>query len=433
MDLLQLITNLNIMIVVVMTAAYLYQGVYMLIGLIRRKMRPLPEAGRLHRFAALICARNEQSVIGELVDSLKAQNYPAELLDIYVLADNCTDDTAGAAAAAGAIVYRRENKELVGKGYALDELLKHIAADRGENAYDAYFIFDADNIVDPDFVREMNKTYDRGYQVATCYRNSKNFGDNWISASYSIWFLREARFLNAPRMLTGNSCAVSGTGFMVSGSVIRENGGWPFHLLTEDIQFSVDCVLKGRRIGYCDSAVVYDEQPTTFRQSWNQRLRWSKGFFQVDRHYLLPLLKGSVSRGSLRMSCYDMFMTVAPCIFLTLGAAVVNLLLLLLVCTQPFIVARMIEAETGRYLFFCVVNTYLGMAAYGLLTVCSEWKRIHATAGEKLRYVAAFPVFMATYIPITLVALFRNVTWTPITHYSSRQLGKAARSRQAKA
>ena len=429
MNLLHFIVGFNIVIVVVMTAAYLYQGVYTLIGFVRRKMAPQQEAGTLHRFAALISARNEQSVIGELVASLKAQNYPAELLDIYVLADNCTDDTAGAAAAAGAIVYRRENKKLVGKGYALDELLKHIAADRGPDAYDAYFIFDADNIVDPNFVREMNKTYDRGYCVATCYRNSKNFSANWISASYSIWFLREARFLNAPRMLTGNSCAVSGTGFMVAGSIIRENGGWPFHLLTEDIQFTVDCAIKGRKIGYCDTAIVYDEQPTTFRQSWNQRLRWSKGFFQVDRHYLIPLLKGMFGRSRLRMSCYDMFMTVAPCVFLTLGAAVLNLILLLLVCTQPFIIARMISQETAHYLFWAVVNGYLGMAAYGLLTVCCEWKRIRATAGEKLRYIAAFPIFMATYIPITLVALCRNVQWTPITHYSSSQLTKPASSR----
>ena len=395
--------------------------------------RKYPEAKKFHRYAVLVAARNEEAVIARMVESVRNQAYPSGRLTVFVVADNCTDATALAARRAGAVVYEHQNENERTKGFALRYLVKCIRRDYGIDAFEGYFIFDADNIVDPDFVREMNKTYDRGYEVATCYRNSKNFGDNWISASYSIWFLREARFLNAPRMLTGNSCAVSGTGFMVSGSVIRENGGWPFHLLTEDIQFSVDCVLKGRRIGYCDSAVVYDEQPTTFRQSWNQRLRWSKGFFQVDRHYLLPLLKGSVSRSSLRMSCYDMFMTVAPCIFLTLGAAVVNLLLLLLVCTQPFIIARMIEAETGRYLFFCVVNTYLGMVAYGLLTVCSEWKRIHATAGEKLRYVAAFPVFMATYIPITLVALFRNVTWTPITHYSSRQLGKAARSRQAKA
>ncbi len=66
-----------------------------------------------------------------------------------------------------------------------------------------------------------------------------------------------------------------GTGFLISADVIRENGGWPYHLLTEDIEFSVSCALKGRRIGYCDKAVIYDEQPTVFRQSWDQRLRWS--------------------------------------------------------------------------------------------------------------------------------------------------------------
>jgi len=57
-------------------------------------------------------------------------------------------------------------------------------------------------------------------------------------------------------------------------SVLLEQGGWPYHLLTEDLQFSAECAAEGRRIGYCEGAVIYDEQPTSFRQSWDQRLRW---------------------------------------------------------------------------------------------------------------------------------------------------------------
>ena len=216
METLRFVINVNMVIVVLMTVAYLYQYLYTIVGLIFRKVRPEKEASRLHKFATLICARNEEGVIGELIDSLKKQNYPSDLLDIYVLADNCTDSTARTAREAGAIVYERYNQKQIGKGYALDTLLSNIKEDKGQDAYDGYFIFDADNIVDLNFVNEMNKTFDRGYEVITCYRNSKNFSANWITAGYSIWFLREARFLNYPRMLLGNSCAVSGTGFFVS-------------------------------------------------------------------------------------------------------------------------------------------------------------------------------------------------------------------------
>ncbi|MET0015700.1 glycosyltransferase [Oscillibacter sp.] len=418
METLRFVINVNMAIVVLMTVAYLYQYLYTIIGLIFRKVRPEKEASRLHRFATLICARNEEGVIGELIDSLKKQNYPSDLLDIYVLADNCTDNTARTAREAGAIVYERYNQKQVGKGYALDTLLFNIKEDKGSDAYDGYFIFDADNIVDPNFVNEMNKTFDRGYEVITCYRNSKNFSANWITAGYSIWFLREARFLNYPRMLLGNSCAVSGTGFFVSQRMIDENDGWPFHLLTEDIQFSVNCVISGHKIGYCDGAIVYDEQPTSFSQSWNQRLRWAKGFFQVNKKYALRLIKGVFTSSAAKMSCYDFLMTVAPCVFLAVFAVVFNLLILLGVAFQPHFWMHLIIIQASRYLMFAVVDFYIGLAIYGALTVACEWKRIKATSWQKIRYILLFPIFMATYVPITFVALKRNVSWTHIEHNS---------------
>ena len=122
----------------------------------------------------------------------------------------------------------------------------------------------------------MNVTFSQGYDIITCYRNSKNYGDNWISAGYGLWFLRESRYLNLARMRLGSSCGVSGTGFLFSAAVLAlQGGGWPFHLLTEDIEFTIDHVVRGVRIGYCPEAIVYDEQPVSFRQSWAQRLRWS--------------------------------------------------------------------------------------------------------------------------------------------------------------
>ncbi|MDP4121176.1 MAG: glycosyltransferase family 2 protein [Bacillota bacterium] len=426
MGTLRFVINFNIAIVVLMTAAYFYQYFYTVVGLIFRKAKPEKEASQFHKYATLICARNEESVIGELIDSLKKQNYPKDLLDIYVLADNCNDGTSRVAREAGAKVYERFNNTHIGKGYALDFLISKIKEDKGEGAYDGYFIFDADNIVDPNFVAEMNKTHERGYEVITCYRNSKNFGANWITAGYSIWFLREARFLNYPRMLLGNSCAVSGTGFFVSQSIIDANNGWPFYMLTEDIQFSVNCVINGQKIGYCDRAMVYDEQPSSFSQSWNQRLRWAKGFFQVDAKYLLKLIKGVFTSKNGKMSCYDIFMTVAPCVFLTMFIVIFNLLVFLSFASQPHFLAYLIADEALHFLAFAVFNFYTGMVIYGAITVVCEWKRIKATTWQKVKYLLIFPIFMATYIPITFAALRRNVGWTHIKHYSTSALNMLA-------
>ena len=136
----------------------------------------------------------------------------------------------------------------------------------------------------------MNKAFDTGLHAVTCYRNSKNFGANWISAGYSIWFLREARFLNFPRILLGANCAISGTGFWSPPGPLRKTAAGPLHLLTEDIQFSVSCALKGQRIGYCEKAVVYDEQPTTLPAVLGPAAALVKGFYQVDAKYGRALL-----------------------------------------------------------------------------------------------------------------------------------------------
>lgn len=417
---LQFVERLNFIIVLLLTLAYFYQMVYVVIGLVHKKRHREPEARQLHRYAVLISARNEQEVIGELIQSLHQQNYPRELLDIFVVADNCTDRTARAARRAGATkVYERFNTQQVGKGYALDYLLRRISLERGADCYDAYFVFDADNIVDANFVAEMNRTFDKGEcDAITCYRNSKNFGDNWISAGYSLWFLREARFLNFPRYLRGTNCAISGTGFLVSSRVIKENHGWPFHLLTEDIQFSVECAVHNRRIGYCDKAMVYDEQPVTMRQSWNQRLRWSKGFYQVDRKYTLPLLR-NIFRGEQskhRFSCYDLLMTVAPGMLLTIITLLLNVVIGAVCLTAPAWIAQGVMREVGSFLLSAVVNFYLGMLFFGALTVLTEWRKIPAKASQKLGYLFTFPLFMLTYIPISLVALVRKVEWKPIRH-----------------
>ena len=222
----EVITWINRILFILFFVLSAYQFLYIPVALIK-KPRHRAEA-TLHRYAILIAARNEEAVIGDLLDSIKQQDYPAELVDVYVVADNCTDHTARVCRSRGAHVYERHNKTLVGKGYALQALLNHIPQEK----YDAFLVFDADNLLSPNYMTEMNKTFSDGYRVITSYRNSKNYGDNWISAGYALWFLREARYLNGARMAMGNSCAVSGTGFLFSRQVLEEHGGWHYFLLT---------------------------------------------------------------------------------------------------------------------------------------------------------------------------------------------------------
>ena len=168
------------------------------------------------RYAVLISARNEANVIGNLIDCLHSQTYPSELIDIWLVADNCTDNTAEVARNMGCHVIERFNKEQVGKGYALTYLLDQMNESGASDPYDAFFVFDADNKLDKHYIEEMNKGFQAGFKILTSYRNSVNLSDNWVSSGSALWFIRESRFVSASRMWLGNSCHVGGTGFMFS-------------------------------------------------------------------------------------------------------------------------------------------------------------------------------------------------------------------------
>ncbi len=406
-EFIDIIETINRILAALFFVCCAYRILYLAVPFFRRIRHRRPTT--LHKFAVLISARNEENVIPHLLDSIRAQNYPAELIRIFVVADNCTDGTARVSREHGATVYERFNPNLVGKGYALNWLLENIRRDFGWESFDGYFVFDADNLLSPDYISEMNKTFSDGYKVITSYRNSKNYGDNWISSGYSLWFLHEAKYLNYSRMALGTSCAVSGTGFMFSNEVLKKADGWNFFLLTEDIEFTAWNVVGEETIGYCHSAMFYDEQPTRFDQSWRQRLRWAKGYLQVFRNYGAKLFLGFI-RGK-GFACYDIAMSILPAIVITITGLILDAAASVITVAAggnalPIVLAAA-KSILGSYIFLFFI---------GLLPLITEWKNIRASVPKKLLSLVTFPLFMMTYVPISLAAVFAHVEWKPIEH-----------------
>lgn len=360
-----------------------------------------------YTYAFLICARNEELVIGNLIDSINHQNYPYKKIKVFVCADHCDDRTAEISRKRGAIVYERYSDKHIGKGYALNFLLKQIQKDYPEG-FDGYFVFDADNVIDSEYVKEMNITHNQGHSIITCYRNSKNYGDSWTSAGNALWFLREAQYLNRPRYFLHTSCGVSGTGFMFDRRIAEQMDGYPFHLLTEDIEFTIHHICNGEKIAYCEKAIIYDEQPIKFTQSWIQRMRWTRGGLQVFMKYGTALTKG-IFHGNF--SCFDMTMSVMPAFFISMAAIILNFLLSIVTAIAGDNVLLAV-ASLGETL----AEGYATLLFMGFITVISEWKKIRTTGVKKLLYLFTFPIFVFTYIPIAVSSLFRTVTWKPIAH-----------------
>lgn len=410
----EFLADMNFVVGFILFLCYSYQIFYSIVPFsLKPKKHRLPT--KKSNIAILIAARNEEAVIGNLLDSINAQDYDKELLHPIVIADNCTDGTAQLARRHGATVFERFNKEKIGKGYALDYAIDNLRKSNIWESFDGVIVLDADNILKENFVTEMNKTFSDGYEAFTSYRNSKNYGDNWISAGYGLWYMRESKFLHYARMLLGSSAAISGTGFFVSRSLLDRFNGWKFYLLTEDIEFSVFSIINGVKIGCCINAELYDEQPVTFHQSYKQRLRWSKGFFQVWKKHGKELIHGIFKHR--KFAFFDMTMNIMPAFIVTvilLGTSVTSVLFGIFGWGDP---SPVIESLLGY-----ISLTYSVMFLMGLLTLISEWEHIHTSAGRKIGFLFLFPIFMYTYIPISLIALFKPVKWEQIHHTRAKNI-----------
>lgn len=269
--------KINAVIATILSICVIHKAFYFVIGMFfTRKFKP---AKKKHKYAIMIAARNEKYVIGNLIDSIHKQDYPSDKYTIFVVADNCTDDTAEIARKKGAIVYERFDDVHKTKGFALQFLVKNIEKDYGVDSFEGYFIFDADNLLKSNFISKMNDAFDEGCKIITSYRNTKNFDENWVASTYAIHWIRSVRTNHRARSVLRLATNIQGTGFLFSNEIIKN--GWNYTSLTEDRALTADAVAQGYQITYQDEAEFYDEQPVSVKVALRQRLRWSKGHLQA--------------------------------------------------------------------------------------------------------------------------------------------------------
>ncbi len=268
---------INSTIGTILSALVIYKTAYIILGIFfTRKFKP---AKKKHKYAILIAARNEENVIGNLLDSINKQDYDMSLVTTFVVADNCTDKTASVARKHGAICYERFDEERKTKGFALQYLCERIEEDYKTNSFEGYFIFDADNLLKEDYISRMNDSFDAGEKIITSYRNTKNFDENWIASTYAIHWLRSIRLNHRARSVLRLATNIQGTGFLFSNEIVKN--GWKYTSLTEDRALTADAVAQGYQITYQNEAEFYDEQPTNLKVALRQRLRWARGHLEA--------------------------------------------------------------------------------------------------------------------------------------------------------
>ncbi len=357
------------------------------------------------RFAIFVPAHNEEAVIGNIVSNLKDLNYPEDSYKLYVIADNCTDNTAAIARGAGANVLERFDDNDRGKGYALKWAFdKVLCGDDCE--YDAVVIFDADNLISRNFLRVMNNKLCDGQKVIQGYIDSKNPSDSWITTSYSIAFWSSNRLFQCARSFLGMSCEIGGTGFCMDVKVLKQVG-WHAECLVEDLEFTMKLMLNNIKVGWAHEAVVYDEKPLDLRQSWRQRRRWMQGFADVCYRYFFKLfLKGVRDRNMALVDCA--IYTLQPYMILV-GAVMlfIPFINIYIMDYEMYVISARIAPDFFRL---------YGVAQFLLIPLCLYYD-------EKLSYklMIFYPIYMfycLTWIPIAAegIITMKNKEWSHTVH-----------------
>lgn len=392
----------------IVTIYWVYQFIVSLCSFVKIKDKPL-QIDKKHKFMAIIPAHNEEAVVVNLIESLKKIDYPDELYDIYVIADNCNDKTAQKAKEAGAIVYERFDEEHKTKGYALQWFLNQKIQE--DAPYDAFCIFDADNIVDKNFLNVMNKKLCQGEDVVQGYKDIKNPSDTWISAGYAIFYWTMHRFYHLARYNIGLSPLMNGTGFMVKFDVIKPHG-WDTKTLTEDIEFSLKRIISGKRVGWARDAIVYDEQPVGFKQSWTQRSRWTIGHMQCLKEYTKPLASAVVKNKTVMNFDGLLYMLgTTPMLILTAILVILNFVL--------FLQGGMGTVDFLIQILKYIIPTLLVLPFMGLVVMFLEKKPIK----PMIKGLALYPLFMGSWLLINIKCLFvRDTEWKKIDHVNNKKI-----------
>lgn len=368
-----------------------------------------------NRFAILIPARNESKVIENILISIEKQTYRQSMEDVYVIVESAEDPSVEIVTRHGGRVFvRTELENRHRKGYALDECIRFILSQNIH--YDAYFIFDADNTLKEDYFEQMNSTFNKGYDLACGYRQPTNPDETVVSTCSALIFSMINVFGNVERAKKNYNVTITGTGFYIRGSLVEELGGYPFHTLTEDYELTMYATWKGLSSTYNENAVYMDEQPTTWKMSKRQRLRWVKGYIEARKLY------GKKIQEAGRENKDNIDKRVKSLGVLPFAVMLSLIVVYVLFCLCIAIASLCRDGDTAYIGAFwriggVLIGLYLLLCLFTICMFSSERKKTHYRLSSKIKAVLMNPFFLAGFIPLIFKALCSDkIGWDEIEH-----------------
>ena len=353
-----------------------------------KRPKPNPAAEPKTRFACLIAARNEETVISRSVSALLRQDYPRALFDVFVIPNNCTDGTEAAAIKAGSRILQCR-RPIHNKGEALSEAIDTLLP----HSYEAFCIFDADNEPDGQYLRYMNDAVCAGARAAKGRVIGREPKRSAMSGCYAVYHAIFNHVFDRGRENLGLSAHPVGTGLLLTRDVLAQLGGWYTETMTEDAELAVQLARNGIRVQYVPEAFTLDESPDSFRLSLRQRHRWCAGIQLCAIRFGPSLLKPSLHS----KLAADEYITLLAPFTQILGVFLTPALLL---CGNVDILTILTTAALS-FLGTCFLASVVLLLRDGF-----RWSAVFL-----------FPVFMLSWLPLQVAALlFPPKTWKAIPH-----------------
>lgn len=403
----------NLVLCTIVGVAFIFQIFYIFLFFLPAKK--YPKAKAKHKIGVIIPARNEQECIGNTIINILKSNYPLDKFEIIVLADNCTDDTVTICKNLGVrVIERHENdKKKHNVGYALKYLFEQL---KDEIDYFEFFIrFDADTVVDCEYLNKMNDAFESGVKVAKGYNHASNLTQNLIAGVSGLWYLRDNRFNCQARSALKTDVFLVGSGMMFSAEIIKEDGGWNAVGSSEDTEFTIENLNKKRKCNYVSDAIIYDDQPSTLKALFNRNMRMGKGLHKL---FWKDGMKCLFKFFTTFRYCYlDMFLNllfipiaVVCCLWFPLYYGYVLLFNWLSALGDPAV--AMENLKIILIILFCAF--LIPFIAQALLVYFLDKKKINQPFKKLAKAIFAFPLFMIVYAIGIVIGVFSRGKWKKI-------------------
>lgn len=394
--------TLEIINIIIMLLLVVY-GLYFLITalfLFKKRKKDNIVSDKYSHFTILIPARNEEEVIKDAIQSFKRQKYPKDNYEIVVVINNTTDNTLGVCNAEGVRCILCERK-IKNKGDALKEAFDRLKKEKT----DAYIIMDADNVVNDEFLGEMNKSLNEGTLVAKSSMDIKAKENTWVSSSYAIYFFIQSILYSIPRNNIGASCAINGTGIMIKKEVI-DKFGFNVRTITEDLEFMTLCALNNIKIKFVEGAICYAEHPSDFKVSMIQRRRWTKGIYEGFIIYFNSIIKNIIKRPNIELLDSLLIYSTPLILILSLISIFINFLIV------PLPIYLIITS-------FSLLVSYISISLCALFVCVKSKKKIK----DFLTGIIMFPIFLLSWQYLNIIILFKKeVVWDEIKHIETQNI-----------